>query len=206
MKIHDISRLIHPSIAVWPGDTPFERTDTLRLADGASVNLSSARLSLHTGTHADAPWHFIREGSSIEQAELSRFWGRAQVVTVRAWPAIQASHVEPFLKSGVARLLVRANPEIQDNTFVEDFVYFQEGAAALIAASGVQLIGTDGPSVDAFDSRALPAHHAFGRQNVAILENLDLRNVSDGEYELVALPLRIFRGDGSPVRAVLREL
>lgn len=206
MKIYDISRLIHPSIAVWPGDTPFERTETLRIDDGDSVNLSSARLSLHTGTHADAPWHFTREGASIDRVDLARFWGRARVVTVHAWPAIQEAHVQPFLKSGMRRLLVRANPEIQDNNFVEDFVYFEPEAARSIAASGVLLVGIDGPSVDAFGSKELGAHHAFGKENVAILENLDLRHVPDGDYELVALPLRIFRGDGSPVRAVLREI
>lgn len=206
MKIYDISPPLHPGIAVWPGDVPFQRTESLRLSDGASVNLSSITLSSHTGAHADAPSHFLNSGKTIDQVDLQAYIGPAKVVSISAREYIRASDLDGCTSQKPVRLLVRCNPGIDPNRFPDCFIYFSPQAAERIGKAGVKLIGTDAPSVDRIDSKDLAAHHAFARYGTAILENLNLRGVSDGEYELIALPLRIAGGDGSPVRAILREM
>ncbi len=206
MKIYDISPLLHPGIAVWPGDTSFERIESLRLRDGASVNLSSITLSSHTGAHADAPFHFCDDGKTIDQVDLEPYIGRARVVTVSVAESVDGHDLEEALRQRPVRLLVRCNPKIEPDCFPTSFVYFTQRAAERIGVAGVKLIGTDAPSMDRVDSKDLPAHHTFARYGSSILENLDLRRVPDGEYELIALPLKIAGGDGSPVRAILREM
>lgn len=203
MKIYDISPLIHPGIAVWPGDSLFSRREVLQVCRGDSVNLSTIQLSLHTGSHADAPYHVGDDGKSIEEIDLEVYIGRARLVSLNVQELIQEKDVAPLLSDAPERLLIRCNPDVDPDSFPRSFVYFAPEAATRIGHAGVKLIGTDAPSVDRVDSTDLPAHHAFSRFRVAILENLYLRAVPDGDYELIALPLKIAHGDGSPVRAIL---
>lgn len=204
MKIYDISPLIHPGIAVWPGDSPFSRREVLQVRRGDSVNLSTVQLSLHTGSHADAPYHVGDDGQSIEEMDLEAYVGRARLVSLNVNGLIQEKDVAPLLSDALERLLIRCNPDADPDHFPSSFVYFAPEAAARIGSAGVKLVGTDAPSVDPVDSKDLPAHHAFFRFRMAILENLYLQAVPDGDYELIALPLKIAGGDGSPVRAILR--
>lgn len=204
-RIYDISPLLDPSVAVWPGDAPFERTQSLSIAEGSSVNLSSMSLSLHTGAHADAPSHFEDGTASIEQMDLSIYFGPVRLVTVEAEKTISAGDLSEVLKAKPQRLLVRCNPGFDPQLFPERFVHFSTEAAEAIGRAGVRLVGLDAPSVDFVDSKELPCHHIFHRHGTAILENLLLQGVPDGDYQLIALPLRIAGGDASPVRAVLME-
>ncbi|HEV8132385.1 MAG TPA: arylformamidase [Acidobacteriota bacterium] len=206
MKIYDISPLLHPGIAVWPGDTPFSRTELMRLSDGESINLSSVTLSLHTGAHADAPSHFLSGGTPIDQVDLHLYVGPARIVTLHVAQCVDAEDLQEILRSKPERLLIRVNPNIDPDYFPEKCVHLSPRAATRIGMAGVKLIGTDAPSVDPVDSKDLPAHHALARYGTAILENLNLRQVPDGDYELIALPLKIAGGDASPVRAILREM
>jgi arylformamidase len=207
MKIYDITPPLHSGLEVWPGDTPVSLTTVQRLTDGATVNLSGLTLSLHAGAHADAPWHFQDEGPTIEALGLEPYLGPARVARLAvAGRPIDAADLEPTLASKPQRLLICCNPSRDPERFSSEFVHFNREAAARIAAAGVRLLGTDAPSVDHFDSKKLPVHKELWAGGVLILENLDLRNVPEGEYELIALPLPIRGGDGSPVRAVLREL
>jgi len=206
MRIIDISRTLVAETAVWPGDTPFRIVRNLEMAQGASVNLSSLELSAHTGSHVDAPYHFAGDGATMEAVSLDPYWGPAQVVTVsRRAGALEADDFEPYDLSLAPRLLVHSAASDEDpELFPQQFVYPGPALAKYLAQQGIILFGSDAPSMDAADSKALPGHNALRAHNIAILEWLDLRGVADGVYELVALPLKIAGGDGSPVRAVLR--
>lgn len=208
MTIIDISRTLSPAIAVWPGDTPFQMETTMARAEGASVNLTTLTLSAHTGSHVDAPYHYKDEGTTLAAVSLEPFWGAAQVVTVQK----EGGPLTPDDFAGHAigrapRLLVHsAASELDPTRFPERYVYPSPELAAFLGEHGVILYGTDAPSMDAVDSKRLPGHHALDQQGIAILEGLDLSRAADGLYELVALPLKITDGDGSPVRAALRPI
>lgn len=206
MTIIDISRTLVAETAVWPGDRPFELQSQLRLAQGDSVNLSHLHMSAHTGTHVDAPYHFAGDGTTMEAVAPEIYWGPAQVVTVsRSSGALQPQDFEEVDLSLAPRLLVHsAASDLPKTVFPQVFVYPSPALAAHLAGAGVILFGSDAPSMDAQDSKTLQGHHALRTHGIAILEWLDLSQTPDGLYELVALPLKIAGGDGSPVRAVLR--
>jgi|JI10StandDraft_1071094.scaffolds.fasta_scaffold276738_1 arylformamidase len=204
----DISRTLNAAIAVWPGDTRFSTERLLEKRQGASVNLTTMRLSQHTGTHADAPLHFDDAGAPLEQLPLEPYWGVAQVVTVgkAAGPLEPADFAHVDLRLA-PRLLVHSRFSALDPAiFPAEIIHPTPALAAWLAAQGIILYGADTPSMDAVDSRTLPGHHALHRHGIAIVEGLLLEGVADGLYDFVALPLRIAGGDGSPVRAVLRRL
>lgn len=208
MTLIDISRTLTPSLAVWPGDTPFERRVQLAMHDGASVNLSTLTLSSHTGAHVDAPFHVQREGVTIERLALEPYWGPAQVVTVaKAAGPLTVEDFQHVVLTLAPRLLVRsAGGSGPHDVFPAEFVYPAPELAGVLAEAGIILYGSESPSTDHADSKDLPGHHALLNAGIAILEGLDLCAAPDGVYELVALPLKIAGGDGSPVRAALRTV
>lgn len=206
VKIFDITRTINPTLAVWPGDTPFSAEVVTAIKDGSSINLTTLTMSSHMGTHVDAPYHFLNDDLTMEAVPLEAYIGPATVVTVQreAGPLTPADF--PGLDwSGVKRLLVHsvASAKLVDQ-FPTEFVYPSPELAEVMARHGVVLFGSDAPSMDDMDSKTLPGHKALRRHRIAILEGLLLTGVPDGVYELIALPLKIQGGDGSPVRAVLR--
>ena len=208
MSLIDISRSLGSGMAVWPGDTPFDLSHILALGRGDAVNLTTLTLSAHTGSHVDAPLHFLDGGLAVDQLDLERFWGAAQVVTVdKASGPLTPEDFDGYDLGRIRRLLVRSPASGgQYDLFPEAFVYPSPELADHLGSLGICLYGADGPSMDAEDSITLAGHHALRRNNIAILEWLDLSDAADGIYELVALPLKIAGGDGSPVRAVLRTL
>jgi len=207
-RLYDISRELRAGMAVWPGDSPFELRAVLSRAGGDSVNLTTLTLSAHTGSHVDAPYHFSDDGPRMDAVDLSAYWGPAQVVTV----ARESGPLEPADFAGydlgrAPRLLVHSPASDGDPTvFPPAFVYPSPALADHLGRLGVVLYGADAPSMDAADSTTLPGHNALRRNGIVILEGLDLSAVPDGLYEMVALPLKIVGGDGSPVRAALRAL
>jgi arylformamidase len=205
MTIQDISPVVDPSIAVWPGDIPFSRNVSMRVEDGDSVTLSSIECSLHTGSHADAPSHYLEGGETIDEVSLDDYIGPAMVLTLPGVGAIGVEEIQVAMEQRPERLLLRSELHFSSDRFPEAIRFFEEEAAESLGRLGLRLIGTDAPSVDALDSKKLPAHHAFGRHGVRLLENLTLSAVEDGMYELIALPLKIGLGDASPVRAILRR-
>jgi arylformamidase len=206
-RIFDITRTLNSDLAPWPGDSPFTAERQLAMDRGDIVNLTTLTTSSHIGTHVDAPYHFVNADLSLEQVPLDIYLGPATVVTVQreAGPLTPADF--PNLDwTGVERLLVHSVASHHPlNQFISDFVYPSPELADWLGQHGVVLFGADAPSMDALDSKTLPGHLALRRHNVAILEGLLLANVPDGEYELIALPLKIEGGDGSPVRAILRK-
>lgn len=206
MKYYDISRPLHEATAHWPGDEPFRRESTMKMADGKSVNLSKISLSPHNGTHADAPYHYDDAGARMDEVPVERYIGPARVVALEGRAMITLADVQALALNGVERLLVRTGSYPDYTHFNVAFTAFAADAIEYLAQMGVRLIGTDAHSMDPLTSHDLPAHKACGRTGMLILENLDLAAVPPSDYELIALPLRLVGADGSPIRAVLRSL
>jgi arylformamidase len=205
-QIFDITRTINPALAVWPGDTPFSAQIITAIKEGSSINLTTLTMSSHMGTHVDAPYHFLDDDLTMEQAPLEAYIGPATVVTVQREAGPLTPEDFPGLDwSRVQRLLVHSIASAKPlDQFPTEFVYPSPELAGLMARYGVVLFGSDAPSMDNMNSKTLPGHKALRRHRIAILEGLLLTGVPDGSYELIALPLKIAGGDGSPVRAILR--
>lgn len=206
--LYDITRRVASDTHVWPGDTPYSLQHVMRLADGASVNLTTLTLSAHTGTHADAYYHYEHDGAHPADMPLSAYIGRARVVTVTKpeGPLLPADFVHVSLQ-GAERLLVHSwVSDLPDTEWPPVFPYMSVELIEMLAGLDIVLIGLDSPSVDAFDSTELRCHHALYRYKMVNIETLQLRGVPDGDYELIALPLKLDNACGSPVRAVLRTL
>ena len=205
MKIYDISLPLDEGTVPWPGDAAFLKTTSLRIAEGASVNLSSFSTSSHNGTHADAPFHYDSVGETMDRLPLEIFLGPALLAEIATDREISVSALQSLDFTDTPRLLLRTAPGRDRTRFPNRIATLSVEAVEWLAARGVRLIGVDIPSVDAVDSKALPIHHAIGRAGIHIIENLQLDGVPLGRYELIALPLKITGGDGSPIRAVLRS-
>ncbi len=201
----DISPLIDDSISVWPGDTPFVHTVNLDMHAGANLTLSDIRTSVHVGAHADAPSHYVTEGIDIASRRLDYYIGRCVVlhIRVRRGERITPEHLNGKVVSA-PRVLLRTGTFPDPRKWNNDFASLSPALVDDFYQHGVMLIGIDTPSVDPFESKALEAHQAFARNDMAMLEGLVLDHVVEGEYELIAPPLRIRGADASPVRAVLR--
>ena len=207
--LFDITRPITPSLAVWPGDTPYSTEYLLRMDAGESVNLSTITFSGHCGTHTDAHFHYHPAGTRLAQMPLDAYIGPATVIDLRAalpdGGAILPAHLAGVDLSRIERLLVKSKASfVPDDVWDENFVYLAPETAQLLVDAGLRLFGTDAPSVDPQESKTLTSHKTLHTGNIAILEILQLRDVPPGEYELIALPLKT-DNDGAPVRAVLRR-
>lgn len=205
-RIYDITRTVTPQLAVWPGDTPFAQVWVSRMERGDSVNVSALTLSPHTGTHADAPLHYNSAGLAMGEVPLDVYVGRATVVEIHTRDAVTPAHLADVDLRAIERLLIKTPASLRPSErWDEEFAYLTPETAALLGESGVRLFGTDTPSVDYMSSKTLDAHHTLDRYNIYILESLALADVPAGDYELIALPLKV-KVDGSPVRAILRTL
>lgn len=209
MKCHDVSRSLQNTLAPWPGDTPFDFHLTGKIAEGLVVNVGALSQGTHNGSHADAPFHYLADGTPIDQLPLDLFMGPAVLVDVsRAGWIISREHLEHAKRhfAHAPRLVLKTGGWPDSARFPERIPTLAPDVPAWLGAAGVQLIALDVPSVDAIDSKTLPVHHALAAASICIIESLDLSQVSEGIYELIALPLKITGGDASPIRAVLREL
>ncbi len=207
MRLYDISRTLAPGIAVWPGDAAFRREFAMQMQRGDSCNVGTVTMSVHTGSHSDAPRHFDPDGLDISQVPLEKYLGPATVIEIPA----QADRIEVQLLAGLEpdklrRVLFKTRAsELPSAEWDESFVYLALETAELLGQAGTLLVGLDSPSVDPFSSKTLTTHKLLLRAGIAILEGLYLQEVPPGEYELIALPLKLQGFDGSPVRAVLRS-
>lgn len=206
MRLIDITHPLGESTATWPGDQPFTLEPTARLAQGDAVNLSRLTFSPHTGTHADAPFHYDESGRFMADLPLERYVGPCRLLVLEGRRSISEADLRAADLAGVERLLINTGSVGDLACFNPDFTAIEPEAVYYLASVGVKLLGTDAHSVDPSDSRELPAHHACAETGILILENLRLAGVAPGEYELIALPLKLERCDGSPIRAVLRTL
>jgi arylformamidase len=202
----DISQPLDDKLAHWPGDTPFQYVTEYTKEQTGSVNIGKMTTSLHSGTHVDAPFHFDNSGARILDLDIECFIGKARVIDGSPFAMLNEEMFSHFDLDGVTRLLVKTSIPNNPIHFPADFPSVTACGANYLGEKGVKLIGVDVPSVDHPDSKELSGHHALLKNEIAILENVMLDSVPDGDYELIALPLPIKEGDGSPVRAVIRPL
>jgi arylformamidase len=205
MKIYDISIPLDAEVAAWPGDAPYEQHWTMTRSAGAAVNVSQVRLSVHTGTHTDAPYHFTDAGMTVDKLSLEPYFGSARVVDMRGRARIGRRDLEAIELSGTPRILFRTDAWLDHRRFPDTIPVMDADVPALLAERGVILIGVDVPSVDVLTSKDLPIHHSLGEHGIRILESLVLSGVPAGVYQLIALPLYLRGADGAPVRAILCE-
>lgn len=213
MRFYDISVPLTNEMPTYPGDPGIQISDWFTLANGDAANVTHLKLGAHTGTHVDAPAHFIEGAAQVESLQLETLIGKAQVIVVpETVLSINKTLVAEQLKPNVARLLFRTRNSSfwHDHPiqFRQDFTYLELDAAEFLVQHDVQLLGIDYLSIEQFGQKQHETHLALLAQGVVILEGLDLSGVPAGLYELICLPMRIRsgKGDGSPARAVLRTL
>ena len=218
----DISPPVDAASPVFPGDTAYAQQWVAQIGPGCPVNVSAITLSPHTGAHADAPLHYDPAGAAVGALDLDAFLGPCRVVhAIGCGPLVRPEHLAHALGDAAPgravpagwanqplppRVLVRVYERQPADRFDDALPAFAPETVALLAERGVVLIGIDSASVDPADSKALDSHQVLRRRGLRVLENLLLDDVPEGDYELIALPLKLTTADASPVRAVLRAL
>jgi arylformamidase len=216
MKIFDISRALSNDLTPWPGDTPFQFELKWRMAEGATVNVGAINMSVHNGTHADAPFHFDESGDPIERMPLDAYIGDVIVVDLTKLYVGTGDGRDRTRQIGVADLeafsaSIEQAPRVllktgvwKDSTVFPDWIpVMAPDVPEWLGNRKVKLIGLDLPSVDPIEAKKLTNHHALAAARIAIVESLDLSEVEAGIYHFAALPLKIVGGDAGPVRAIL---
>jgi len=210
MKIYDITVPISENVPVYEGDPKVEITTANSIKKGDAANVSKLCFGAHTATHVDAPNHFIEGTRKVDQLDLHKLIGKCRVVEIdKSVLAIKAKHVAD-LENAERVLFKTRNSDFWNNSadgFRQDFTYIEPEAAQILVEKGVKLVGIDYLSVEKFGSTDFRTHKILLEKEVVIIEGLDLREVSAGDYELICLPLKIISetGDGAPARAVLRK-
>jgi len=205
-RLWDISPPIAPETPAFPGDTAYQQRWTLQIGPGCPVNVSAITMSPHLGAHADAPLHYGRNAAAIGHVDLDPFLGRCRVIhAIDKGRVIIQEHLEHAVRDLPPRVLVRTR-RAAITEWTADFAAFSPEAIAWLASLGVILVGLDTPSVDPAASKTLDSHMQLLAHDLRVLENLMLDDVDEGDYELIALPLKLTHACASPVRAVLRSL
>jgi arylformamidase len=213
MEIYDVSVPLSSATPTFPGDPGIEIKQWKDLANGDAANVSLIHFGLHSGTHVDAPAHFIEGAATVENLPLESLIGEAEVVEV-------AEHIRVIDENFIAANCIRGSQRVLFKTrnssfwnspeegFRLDYTYLDPTAAARLVASGIKLVGIDYLSIEGPGSEKYETHHMLLSNSVVILEGLDLRRVPSGLYELICLPLKIAggKGDGAPARTILRTL
>jgi arylformamidase len=202
----DISPSLRVGMGVFPGDAAFAVSQTFALGPDCPVNVASFAMSTHCGAHVDAPLHYDREGASIDMLDLGDFIGPARVVDARGnGPLCSFEEIASALEGAPPRLLFRLMDRGDQLAWPTGFRTLAPETVERLALRGTRLIGVDVPSVDPEMSKDLPSHMVCRRHDIRIVENLVMAHVTPGDYELIALPLKLSGLDAAPVRAVLRR-
>ncbi len=204
----DVSVPLHNGMVNWPGDPPFEADRISDIAKGDHATVSRLSMGSHTGTHIDAPAHFVRDGIDVSRLPLEIMVGPARVIQIKDHDAIKEDELKTHGISRGERVLFKTRNSVdawRSAKFVEDFVHLTEPAADYLVRVGVRVVGVDYLSVGAYRGGGAAVHETLLRHGVWIIEGLNLSQVEEGTYDLVCLPLKIENGDGSPARAILRR-
>ena len=206
-RIWDISPPVHAGAPVFPGDTPYAQHWSAEIGPGCPVNVSALTLSPHVGAHADAPLHYDPAGAAIGALDLSPYLGPCRVIhAIGVRPLLLWEHLAHAVQGLPPRVLVRTYARMPVEAWDSQLAAFAPDTVERLADAGVQLIGIDTASIDLADSKTLDSHQVIRRRDLRVLENLVLDDVPEGDYDLIALPLKLMSADASPVRAVLRPL
>ena len=205
----DVSVPLHTGMVHWPDNPPVEIELMMSISKGDPCNVSKMSMGVHTGTHMDAPIHFLPNGIGIDQAPLMAAVGRARVIEIHDPEAIKPDELKPHNIQQGERVLFKTQNSTrcwQTENFVTDFVYIAHEAAQYLAAIGAQTVGVDYLSVGGYKVDGAATHRALLEGGVWIIEGLDLSQAQPGVYDLICLPLRIVGGDGAPARAIIRRV
>jgi arylformamidase len=206
----DISVPLRTGMPHWPGDIPVSIPQTMDMKAGAVCNVRTISMSAHTGTHMDAPLHFLADGASMEAMPLDATMGSARVVAIEDDRAITRRELEPLAPAAGERLLFKTrNSRLWRDRcrfFIKNFVAIEADAARYLAHCGVRTVGVDYLSVGLYEADGDETHRILLGAGIWVIEGLDLSRVEPGNYELACLPLRIEGGDGAPARAAVRRL
>jgi arylformamidase len=206
-KLLDVSVPLTQGLPTYPGNPPFELHALKRIADGGSSNVSRMVLGTHTGTHVDAPRHFIDDGAGVDTLPLNLLIGRARVIEISRRGAINADDLESAgLREDLRVLFKTSNSALwNSDVFHEDYTHLSETGARYLVDQGVKVVGVDYLSIEQFKKPGAPAHKALLSNGVIIIEGLNLAEAEPGMYEMYCLPLRVAGGDGAPARVVLKS-
>jgi arylformamidase len=207
MPIHDISLPICESLITWPGDPPVRITPISHLSKGDQATVTRLDMGTHTGTHVDAPAHFVQGGAGVDSLDLNVLWGPALVVEELEADYLTAAVIEKLsIPPGTERVLFHTRNSgrwaCDEHEFAEDYVAIEEDGARWLVEHGIRLVGVDYLSVAPFGATA-PTHQVLLRAGVVVVEGLNLSGIAPGAYQFVCLPLKIVGGDGAPARAIL---
>jgi arylformamidase len=215
MRLWDISPPVHEGSPVFPGDTAYTQRWAATLGPGSPVNVSAITTSPHVGAHADAPLHYEARGDAIGAVALEPYLGSCRVIHAGGFHGpgarstqrlVRWAHIEHAIDRQLPpRVLLRTYERAPTTRFDANLPAFAPETLERLADLGVKLVGIDSASVDPADSKTLDSHQVLRRRGLRVLENLVLDDVPEGDYELIALPLKLMRADASPVRAILRE-
>ena len=206
-RLWDISPPVREGSPVFPGDTPYRQRWAASIAPGCPVNVSELTLSPHVGAHADAPLHYDPQGTPIGELDLAPYLGPCRVIhAIARGPLVRWEHIAHALRDLPPRVLVRTYERAPVDRWDPQLAAYAPETIARLADAGVQLVGIDTASIDPAESKTLDSHQVIRQRKLRVLENLVLDDVPEGDYELIALPLKLVSADASPVRAVLREL
>ncbi len=206
-RIWDISPPVHAGSPVFPGDTPYQQQWAASIGPGCPVNVSTLTLSPHVGAHADAPLHYDPTGEPVGALDLTPYLGPCRVIHAMGCGAlVRWEHLSHALVDLPPRVLVRTYTRVPVDHWDPALAAYAPDTVERLAAMGVRLIGIDTASIDPAASKTLDSHQTIRRHGLRVLENLVLDDVPEGDYELIALPLKLMTADASPVRAILRSL
>lgn len=204
----DVSVPISPRLVVWKGDPPLTVEQVMFMDKGDVCNLTRMALSVHTGTHMDAPRHFVRDGLTMEAMPLGAVMGPARVIGIEDPVAVTPRELPSDLQRGERILFRTRNSSLNwsEAPFLEDYVYISKEAAQALVDAGVRTVGVDYLSVGGYHKDLVETHDVLLGAGVWVIEGLDLSRIAPGRYEMACLPLKIVGSDGAPARAALRPL
>lgn len=206
-RLWDISPPVSEHSPVFPGDTAYRQEWVATLGPGCPVNVGSITTTPHVGAHADAPLHYDAQGEAIGAVSLDAYLGRCRVIhAIGCGPLVHWAHLAHALDDLPPRVLVRTYERMPVDRWDPQLTAYAPETIERLAERGVVLVGIDTASIDPAESKTLDSHQVVRRRGLRVLENLVLDDVPEGDYELIALPLKLMTADASPVRAVLREL
>ncbi len=206
-SLWDISPPLHAASPVFPGDTPLQQSWVARIGPGCPVNVSALTLSPHVGAHADAPLHYDPQGAAVGTLDLAPYLGPCRVIhAIGPDPLVRWADLAHALHALPPRVLIRTCARYPLDAFDTQLRALDPMLLQALAERGVRLVGVDSASVDPAESKGLLAHQVLRQHDLRVLENLWLDAVPEGDYELIALPLKLMHADASPVRAILRAL
>jgi arylformamidase len=206
----DATATLDPSTTpVYQGDAPMKFDFLHDMRKGDTFTLSAYSLGAHSGTHIDAPMHFVRNGAAIDRVPLGPLIGRARIIDIPdGVQAINSAELNKHSWRGVPRILFRTRSArhgwMASSTFHKDFAYIAPDAAKMLAEAGVQLVGIDYISAEQFGAAAPLTHRTLLGRNIPIVEGLALDHVKAGDYDLIVLPMKVGGHEGAPARAIVR--